>query len=197
MGRFCASRTLPRSSWALRTTTFTRTLTASPSAAIVLKQAPAAAIEEVKKKLEEIQESSFPPGMKIRGQLRRFLLFWMPRSNRCCTRCWKPSCWSQSWCTCSSGIFVPLLIPTLAVPVSLIGAFFFMQLLGLSINLITLFAWCWQSASWWMTRSWWSKRCMPRWQKSIFHPTWPRGRTGRRPGTASQAPVAWSRSRSA
>src|SRR5262249_45581114 len=32
------------------------------------------------------------------------------------------------------------LIPTLAVPVSLVGAFFFMQLLGLSINLITLFA---------------------------------------------------------
>ena len=32
------------------------------------------------------------------------------------------------------------LIPTLAVPVSLIGAFLFMQLLGLSINLITLFA---------------------------------------------------------
>ena len=32
------------------------------------------------------------------------------------------------------------LIPTLAVPVSLIGAFLFMQLLGLSINLITLYA---------------------------------------------------------
>ena len=32
------------------------------------------------------------------------------------------------------------LIPTLAVPVSLIGTFFFMLLLGLSINLITLFA---------------------------------------------------------
>ena len=32
------------------------------------------------------------------------------------------------------------LIPTLAVPVSLIGAFFFMQGFGLSINLITLFA---------------------------------------------------------
>src|SRR5271165_4504362 len=31
-------------------------------------------------------------------------------------------------------------IPTLAVPVSLIGAFLFMQMLGLSINLITLFA---------------------------------------------------------
>lgn len=32
------------------------------------------------------------------------------------------------------------LIPTLAVPVSLIGAFFFMLIFGLSINLITLFA---------------------------------------------------------
>jgi HAE1 family hydrophobic/amphiphilic exporter-1 len=32
------------------------------------------------------------------------------------------------------------LIPTLAVPVSLVGAFFFMQMFGLSINLITLFA---------------------------------------------------------
>ena len=32
------------------------------------------------------------------------------------------------------------LIPTLAVPVSLIGTFFFLQLLGISINLITLFA---------------------------------------------------------
>ena len=32
------------------------------------------------------------------------------------------------------------LIPTLAVPVSLIGTFFFLQLFGLSINLITLFA---------------------------------------------------------
>ena len=32
------------------------------------------------------------------------------------------------------------LIPTLAVPVSLIGAFFFMQVFGITINLITLFA---------------------------------------------------------
>src|SRR5437763_11075090 len=32
------------------------------------------------------------------------------------------------------------LIPTLAVPVSLVGTFFFLQLMGLSINLITLFA---------------------------------------------------------
>src|SRR5690606_33192769 len=32
------------------------------------------------------------------------------------------------------------LIPTIAVPVSLIGAFMFMQVFGLTINLITLFA---------------------------------------------------------
>src|ERR1044071_6270140 len=32
------------------------------------------------------------------------------------------------------------LIPTLAVPVSLVGTFFVLQLMGLSINLITLFA---------------------------------------------------------
>ncbi len=32
------------------------------------------------------------------------------------------------------------LIPTLAVPVSLIGAFFVMQAFGLTVNLITLFA---------------------------------------------------------
>ena len=32
------------------------------------------------------------------------------------------------------------LIPTLAVPVSLIGTFFFLQIFGVSINLITLFA---------------------------------------------------------
>jgi hydrophobic/amphiphilic exporter-1 (mainly G- bacteria), HAE1 family len=32
------------------------------------------------------------------------------------------------------------LIPTLAVPISLIGAFFFMQVFGLTINMITLFA---------------------------------------------------------
>src|SRR5262249_34762186 len=38
------------------------------------------------------------------------------------------------------GDFRSTLIPTLAVPVSLIGAFFFMLMFGMSINLITLFA---------------------------------------------------------
>jgi HAE1 family hydrophobic/amphiphilic exporter-1 len=38
------------------------------------------------------------------------------------------------------GDFRSTLIPTLAVPVSLIGTFFFMSMFGMSINLITLFA---------------------------------------------------------
>jgi len=38
------------------------------------------------------------------------------------------------------GDFRSTLIPTLAVPVSLIGTFFFMLIFGMSINLITLFA---------------------------------------------------------
>ena len=38
------------------------------------------------------------------------------------------------------GDFRSTVIPVLAVPVSLIGAFFFMLMFGLSINLITLFA---------------------------------------------------------
>ena len=38
------------------------------------------------------------------------------------------------------GDFRSTLIPTLAVPVSLIGTFFFMLMFGMSINLITLFA---------------------------------------------------------
>ena len=41
---------------------------------------------------------------------------------------------------CFLGDWRSTLIPIIAVPVSLIGAFFVMQMFGLSINLITLFA---------------------------------------------------------
>ena len=51
---------------------------------------------------------------------------WTPRSRRCCTRCSRPSCWSRWWSSCSSETSRSTLIPTLAVPVSLIGTFFFM-----------------------------------------------------------------------
>jgi HAE1 family hydrophobic/amphiphilic exporter-1 len=114
-----------------------------PSAAIVLKQIPgtnaAAVIEEVKKKLEEIQETSFPPGMKfeISYDVSTFLESSIEQVLHTLL---------EAFVLVSLVVFLFLgdwrstLIPTLAVPVSLIGTFFFLQLLGMSINLITLFA---------------------------------------------------------
>ncbi len=114
-----------------------------PSAAIVLKQIPgtnaATVIEEVKKKLEEIKESSFPPGMtyEISYDVSTFLEASIEQVLHTLF---------EAFVLVSLVVFLFLgdfrstLIPTLAVPVSLIGAFFFLQLLGLSINLITLFA---------------------------------------------------------
>jgi HAE1 family hydrophobic/amphiphilic exporter-1 len=114
-----------------------------PSAAIVLKQIPgtnaAVVIEEVKKKLEEIQKESFPPGMKfeISYDVSTFLEASIEQVLHTLF---------EAFVLVSLVVFLFLgdwrstLIPTLAVPVSLIGTFFFLQLLGLSINLITLFA---------------------------------------------------------
>jgi HAE1 family hydrophobic/amphiphilic exporter-1 len=114
-----------------------------PSAAIVLKQIPgtnaATVIENVKEKLKEIQESSFPPGMKfeVSYDVSTFLEASIEQVLHTLL---------EAFLLVSIVVFMFLgdvrstLIPTLAVPVSLIGAFFFMQLLGLSINLITLFA---------------------------------------------------------
>jgi HAE1 family hydrophobic/amphiphilic exporter-1 len=139
-----------------------------PSAAIVLKQIPgtnaATVIEEVKKKLEEIQESSFPPGMKfeISYDVSTFLEASIEQVLHTLF---------EAFVLVSLVVYLFLgdvrstLIPTLAVPVSLIGTFFFLQLL-----------WCWRSASWWTTRSWWSKRCMPRCTRSTCRPIWRRRR---------------------
>ena len=114
-----------------------------PSAAIVLKQIPgtnaATVIENVKEKLKEIEESSFPPGMKfeVSYDVSTFLEASIEQVLHTLL---------EAFLLVSIVVFMFLgdvrstLIPTLAVPVSLIGAFFFMQLLGLSINLITLFA---------------------------------------------------------
>jgi HAE1 family hydrophobic/amphiphilic exporter-1 len=114
-----------------------------PSAAIVLKQIPgtnaAVVIEEVKEKLKEIQEESFPPGMKfeISYDVSNFLEASIEQVLHTLL---------EAFVLVSLVVFLFLgdvrstLIPTLAVPVSLIGTFFFLQLLGLSINLITLFA---------------------------------------------------------
>ena len=114
-----------------------------PSAAIVLKQIPgsnaAVVIEEVKEKLEEIKEESFPPGMDfaVSYDVSTFLEASIEKVLHTLF---------EAFVLVALVVFLFLgdwrstLIPTLAVPVSLIGTFFFMLLLGLSINLITLFA---------------------------------------------------------
>ena len=114
-----------------------------PSAAIVLKQIPgtnaAIVIEQVKEKLKEIKETSFPPGMtfEISYDVSTFLEASIHQVLHTLF---------EAFLLVSLVVFLFLgdwrstLIPILAVPVSLIGTFFFLQLLGLSINLITLFA---------------------------------------------------------
>ncbi len=114
-----------------------------PSAAIVLKQLPgtnaAVVIEQVKQKLEKIKRSSFPPGMtyEISYDVSSFLDASIEQVLHTLF---------EAFVLVSLVVFLFLgdwrstLIPTLAVPVSLIGTFFFLQLFGLSINLITLFA---------------------------------------------------------
>lgn len=115
----------------------------NPSAAIVLKQIPgtnaATVIEEVKEKLKEIRKESFPPGMdfEVSYDVSTFLEASIEQVLHTLL---------EAFVLVSLVVYMFLgdfrstLIPTLAVPVSLIGAFFFMQTLGLSINLITLFA---------------------------------------------------------
>ena len=114
-----------------------------PSAAIILKQNPgsnaAAVIEEVKKELEQIKKDSFPPGMdyEVTYDVSKFLDASIDKVLHTLL---------EAFFLVSLVVFLFLgdlrstLIPILAVPVSLIGTFFFMQLMGLSINLITLFA---------------------------------------------------------
>ncbi len=114
-----------------------------PSAAIILKQNPgsnaAAVIEEVKKELEQIKKESFPPGMdyEVTYDVSNFLDASIDKVLHTLL---------EAFILVSLVVFLFLgdlrstLIPILAVPVSLIGTFFFMQLMGLSINLITLFA---------------------------------------------------------
>jgi HAE1 family hydrophobic/amphiphilic exporter-1 len=114
-----------------------------PSAAIMLKQRPGSnakeVIENVKKKMAQLKEESFPPGMSynIGYDVSRFLDASINEVMRTLV---------EAFLLVSLVVFIFLqdwrstLIPALAVPVSLIGAFFFMQLLGFSINLLTLFA---------------------------------------------------------
>jgi HAE1 family hydrophobic/amphiphilic exporter-1 len=114
-----------------------------PAASIVLKQAPgsnaAEVIESIKTELEKIKKQSFPPGMdyEFAYDVSKFLDASIEKVLHTLL---------EAFILVSLVVFMFLgdlrstLIPTIAVPVSLIGTFFVLHLLGLSINLITLFA---------------------------------------------------------
>ena len=114
-----------------------------PSAAIVLKQTPGSnathVIAEVKARLEELQRTRFPPHMRysINYDVSSFLDASIDKVVHTLF---------EAFVLVALVVFLFLgdwrstLIPTLAVPVSLIGAFIFMQAFDLTINLITLFA---------------------------------------------------------
>ncbi|MBI1247827.1 multidrug transporter [bacterium] len=114
-----------------------------PSASIVLKQIPGSnaseVITNVKNLLEEIKETTFPPGMdyRVSYDVSSFLDASIEKVLHTLF---------EAFILVSLVVFIFLgdfrstLIPTLAVPVSLIGTFFFMSIFGMSINLITLFA---------------------------------------------------------
>lgn len=117
-------------------------LNGHPSAAIVLKQTYGSnateVIDNVKHTLDEL-EKSFPPGMKyeISYDVSKFL----DASTENVIHTLR-----DAFILVALVVFIFLgdwrstLIPTLAVPISLIGAFIFMQIFGLTINMITLFA---------------------------------------------------------
>ncbi|WP_375585569.1 efflux RND transporter permease subunit [Cyclobacterium xiamenense] len=113
-----------------------------PAASIVLKQNygtnASKVIEDVKVKLEEL-EADFPPGMAydINYDVSKFVNASIDKVVHTLV---------EAFLLVALVVFLFLgdwrstLIPIIAVPVSLIGAFLFMQLFGLTINLITLFA---------------------------------------------------------
>jgi hydrophobic/amphiphilic exporter-1 (mainly G- bacteria), HAE1 family len=114
-----------------------------PAASIVLKQAPgsnaAEVIDSIKTELEQIKKESFPPGMdyEFAYDVSKFLAASIDKVLHTLL---------EAFILVSLVVYMFLgdlrstLIPTLAVPVSLVGTFFFLLLLGISINLITLFA---------------------------------------------------------
>ena len=114
----------------------------NPSAAIVLKQTygsnASAVIDKVKEKLEDLKKT-FPPGMdyEISYDVSNFLDASIENVIHTLR---------DAFILVALVVFIFLgdwrstLIPTLAVPISLVGAFLFMQFFGLTINMITLFA---------------------------------------------------------
>lgn len=114
-----------------------------PSASILIKQRPGSnareVIQTIKAKMEELKETSFPPGMTYNYayDVSRFLDASIHEVLRTLM---------EAFILVFIVVFIFLqdfrstLIPALAVPVALIGTLAFMQMLGFSINMLTLFA---------------------------------------------------------
>ena len=114
-----------------------------PSASIMLKQRPGSnakdVITKVKARMAELKETSFPPGMKYNFayDVSRFLDASIKEVVKTLI---------EAFVLVFIIVFLFLqdfrstLIPALAVPVALIGTLAFMQVMGFSINLLTLFA---------------------------------------------------------
>lgn len=114
-----------------------------PSAAIIMKQRPGSnastVISNVKKRMAELKATSFPPGMDytISYDVSRFLDASIHEVIKTLI---------EAFILVALVVFIFLqdfrstLIPAIAVPVSLVGTFFFMQVFGFSINILTLFA---------------------------------------------------------
>ncbi|WP_142687323.1 efflux RND transporter permease subunit [Chitinophaga polysaccharea] len=118
-------------------------LNGKPSAAIVLKQSygsnASQVIRDVKAKMKEIKANSFPKGMdyEISYDVSKFLDASIEKVIHTLV---------EAFVLVGLVVFLFLgdwrstIIPAMAVPVSLIGTFVFMQFLGITLNLITLFA---------------------------------------------------------
>lgn len=114
----------------------------TPAASILINQRPGSnardVIQRIKARMEEISQN-FPPGMTYNYtyDVSRFLdasIYEVVKTL------------FEAFILVSLVVFIFLqdfrstLIPALAIPVALIGALFFMQVMGFSINLLTLFA---------------------------------------------------------
>ncbi|NRF40560.1 efflux RND transporter permease subunit [Pedobacter foliorum] len=118
-------------------------LNGKPSAAITVKQSygsnASQVIKDIKAKMEEIKKSSFPKGMdyEISYDVSKFLDASIDKVIHTLI---------EAFILVGLVVFLFLgdwrstLIPAIAVPVSLIGTFVFMQFFGITLNLITLFA---------------------------------------------------------
>ena len=114
-----------------------------PSASILIKQRPGSnareVINNIKAKMVELKQTTFPPGMEYNFayDVSRFLDASIHEVMRTLV---------EAFILVVLVVFIFLqdfrstLIPALAVPVALIGSLAFMQALGFSINMLTLFA---------------------------------------------------------